>query len=565
MFRAYDPEGDRLVAVKLFRLDLPPERVHQLVAEFEALIAACPSHPAIAVPIATGISGVNAYLVQEFIAAESLDVALRDGPLPVASLLGVVSQLAAALDAAAASGVDHGGVHPRDVLLSNDEVRLTGLGVARAVEKVGVPAPVRRPYTAPERVYNAPWDRHADIFSLAALVYEVISGRRVSGMGAQAVESLTEVPGGDLKQLRSVFARALDENPDERYDSAAAFADALRGGFADNVVVSEPLGSDRETPVEPPVRIRRSRAKLRLATPQPAVEPAGAPTDEGRPPTDDRRLPTEEPLLPLDAGETTVELNLRALDQPTEEIRFDTIEAVRIEPVPVPEPEPVLAAPMITDDAPTVLVSAPRRDPEPALTINRDAAVEFSHAIEEPSPPVFSALERSRSAMWPLLLALFVGVSLGFAGGYGFGTRDRTTAAGQTGQEARDGQVGPIGQPLAASPAAAAPEAPAPAARKAPEPAAPKTSAAAAPKPTVAATAKPSTSAVPGALSIVSRPAGARVFLDSRAVGSTPLSLKRVAAGAHNIRVERAGFRVWTGSVKIVPGQRARISASLEK
>jgi serine/threonine protein kinase len=45
VFRAYDAERERLVAVKLFRLDLPPERVHQLVDAFERLIAAELNHP----------------------------------------------------------------------------------------------------------------------------------------------------------------------------------------------------------------------------------------------------------------------------------------------------------------------------------------------------------------------------------------------------------------------------------------------------------------------------------------------------------------------------------------
>jgi hypothetical protein len=47
VFRAYDSARERLVAVKLFKLDLPPERGHQLVAEFERLIAANLSHPAV--------------------------------------------------------------------------------------------------------------------------------------------------------------------------------------------------------------------------------------------------------------------------------------------------------------------------------------------------------------------------------------------------------------------------------------------------------------------------------------------------------------------------------------
>src|SRR2546428_533763 len=153
VFRAYDPEREALVAVKLFKLDLPPERVHQLVAEFERLIDAALIHDAIARPLATGIMESSAYPAQEYISAESLDLAVREyGPAPAGDALRVTTQLAGALDFAAVVNIHHGGLHPRDVLLSPDATKLTGIGVARALEQVGVTAPVRRPYSAPERI-----------------------------------------------------------------------------------------------------------------------------------------------------------------------------------------------------------------------------------------------------------------------------------------------------------------------------------------------------------------------------------------------------------------------------
>jgi len=191
VFRAYDPEGERLVAVKLFRLDLPPERVHQLVAEFEAVVAARLTHPAIAAPVATGIVEASAYLAQEFVPAESLDTVIREhGALSVADALRAAEQLAGALDFAAAADVEHGGLHPRDVLLQGDQARLAGFGVVRALERVGVAAPVRRPYTAPERIGGTVWSNRADVFSLAALVHEMLWARRVSGMLLRILRSL---------------------------------------------------------------------------------------------------------------------------------------------------------------------------------------------------------------------------------------------------------------------------------------------------------------------------------------------------------------------------------------
>ena len=122
-------------------------------AAFERLIAADLTHPALAAPLAAGIADVAAYLAQDYVGAESLDLAVREhGAAPPADALRVAVQLADALDCAAAVNIVHGALHPRDVLLSTDDARLTGVGVARALEQVGVTAPVRRPYTAPERM-----------------------------------------------------------------------------------------------------------------------------------------------------------------------------------------------------------------------------------------------------------------------------------------------------------------------------------------------------------------------------------------------------------------------------
>ena len=129
----------------------------------------------------------------------SLDLAVREyGPAPIADALRVAAQLAGALDFAAAVQITHGALHPRDVLLSSDDTRLTGVGVTRALHRIGVVAPVRRPYTAPERIAGAEWDRRADVFSLAALMHELIWARRVSGLGSRAADNLTDIEGARL-------------------------------------------------------------------------------------------------------------------------------------------------------------------------------------------------------------------------------------------------------------------------------------------------------------------------------------------------------------------------------
>jgi hypothetical protein len=504
VFRAYDSARERLVAVKVFKLDLPPERGHQLVAEFERLIAADLTHPGLAAPLATGISDVSAFLVQDYVAADSLDLAIREqGPAPTAHVLRVAAQLAGALDFAATVGFTHGALHPRDVLLSPDDTRLTGLGVTHALGRIGVAAPVRRPYTAPERLAGGAWDRRADVFSLAALMHELMWGRRVSGLGAQAAESLTEIAGANLPALRATFACALAERPAERYETAMEFAEAVRNACADVAVAPGPAAP---APKRRAVREAAPRLPLDDEVDVVHVEEAA------------------QAVRPVETEMAESETNVAQGFSPAD-LSMATPGAVEEERYRDVEVAPAMVAPY---DPPLAIPAGPvtGHDREP-----------------------LSALERSRSAVWPLMLALVVGIAIGFAGGYGVGAREQPgtppAAPAQAGREFTDGAVAEVPKPapLTASPAPA----PAPA-----------------PKAEVESPKSDFRAGV-GRLLVRSRPAGARVYMDGKRVGTTPMSLASVPAGAHTFRLEHIGYRRWSSSVRIVAGEQHRVTASLER
>jgi hypothetical protein len=660
VFRAYDSARERLVAVKLFKLDLPPERGHQLVAEFERLIAANLSHPAVAAPLATGISGVSAFLAQDYVAADSLDLAVREyGPAPAGDALRVAAHLAGALDFAAAVQVTHGALHPRDVLLSSDDTRLTGLGIARALERIGVVAPVRRPYTAPERIAGGDWDRRADVFSLAALMHELMWGRRVSGLGAQAAESLTAIVGTDLAALRSVFARALAEKPGDRFETALEFAEALKNACPDVAVALEPApapkarGGREEEPRLPlldPLSLevepgeRRPASASREADEPVVVEAAPPPLASGDAGERRRGAPTREKREAGRPAESAVEQPFSPAEQP---------EDMRVPSARDPDALDLdIAAPPIVE--PEIVLHTPEAYDEPAAV---SAGLITGH-----DPDAETALGRTRSAVWPLVLALVVGIAIGFAGGFFAGSREQpsavaTTAAGTTPAPGREFTE------VAAAPAATAAAAPTSAvgsqksegdvpkaeSRKAEPPArkseppnlkseisnlksqgttgrllvrstpagaevsvdgkdygrtpatvrdlsqgahrltitrpgytpeerrfvitpsrpAPSMTIALAPART---TAPPPRAAAPGAaagfaggLAVDSRPAGAKVFVDGKLVGTTPMVLPSVSAGSHAIRLERDGYQRWSSSVRVVASEQNRVTASLER
>jgi hypothetical protein len=83
------------------------------------------------------------------------------------------------------------------------------------------------------------------------------------------------------------------------------------------------------------------------------------------------------------------------------------------------------------------------------------------------------------------------------------------------------------------------------------------------PAPAAEAPAPRAPSTAAGALSISSRPLGARVLVDGRAVGTTPMKLAGVTPGAHRVRIELAGYRPWTTTVQVGRTGEARVAASL--
>lgn len=465
------------MAIKLFRLDLAPERVHQVVAEFERLLGSALTHPAIAAPLAAGIHDNHAYLALEYVSADSLDVVVRQqGPATPGDALRVAAQLAGGLDFAAVDDIVHGALHPRDVLLTPEATRLTGLGIARAFERVKVAAPVRRPYTPPECIAGAAWDRRADVFSLAALMHEMLWGRRVSATGAQAGESLTELAGGDLDALRALFARALAEQPADRFETALEFAEGLKQAFP-KVVLAVP-------------RVQRS-------TPQ-----AAALTEP--------RLPLEEPEAePVELGvQTGVVHAFRPAESPED---LDIREATNVR-FQVVESPPAIADPTPPDES---RVTA-------GLMNGYPGARAF-------------ALEQSRSAVWPLALALVVGAAIGFGGGYFFANYERAIAP-ETVDTVASAEPPPSSgrewtESAVSEPAAAA----------APEPAA-KPDTVTTPAPRVPAVANTQSAAASGRLLVRSTPAGARVFVDGREHGKTPLTVGDLAQGVHRVRVVREGY-----------------------
>ena len=269
VFRTYEPTRDRLVAVKVFRLDITPEQAAALAEELGRATEAGLFHESIVEPVAAGLEGTVAYRAEEYVAAESLDVAMRHyAPAALDKALPFITQLATAIDTARAAGVGHGALHPRDIFVTPDEARATGFGVVDALERLGLRAPVRRPYSPPERIAGKAWSTQADVFSLGAIAFELLTGRRPSGLGDQMGALSGANMGTHHDAIRAVLARAMNEDPASRYATAGAFASAL--GAAAGISAGIPAETSLLKSVAPVAE--PAKAALEPEPAEPAIE-----------------------------------------------------------------------------------------------------------------------------------------------------------------------------------------------------------------------------------------------------------------------------------------------------
>ena len=253
VFRTYDPDRDRLVAVKAFTVDFTREQASLFVDSLKEIIEVGLVHPAIVEPLDAGLQDGTPFIAQEYVTAEPLNMAVRHyAPAQPQRLLTFVRQLAAAVDFAHARGIVHGTMHLQDVFVTPDNARTTGFGVASALEHVGLRVPVRPPYTAPEMIAGRRWGPDADKFAVAAIAYELLTGKPVAGPAEEVLVRLLQVETADLADLaglQQAFRNALAEDPALRPASAMGFVGALGDALEVNADDTKPAEatSDRHT------------------------------------------------------------------------------------------------------------------------------------------------------------------------------------------------------------------------------------------------------------------------------------------------------------------------------
>ncbi|MHA7651590.1 nSTAND1 domain-containing NTPase [Mycobacterium sp. ML4] len=319
VYKAHDTIMGRDVAIKILPADRGRDAHFRERFSREALICARLTEPHI-IPIHdTGEIDGRLYLVMPIINGVDVDTALRrDGPMAPAQAVRVVEQIAAALDAAHAHGLVHRDVKPSNALIADhDFVYLIDFGVAydssaakltTAGRTVGTWA-----YMAPERLMTDVADARTDVYALACMLYECLTGERpfAGDLVAQQMTAHLTAPPPRPSERRSgvpvgfddVVARGMAKEPGERYPSAGDLAAAAAAALATPV-----RGSSGDTahpgqvaPVNPGEAPRSGAARPGLDSPRGAIGAASFPWP---PPSEPDRPPYRgwEPFQPIDAG-----------------------------------------------------------------------------------------------------------------------------------------------------------------------------------------------------------------------------------------------------------------------
>lgn len=246
--RAYDTAHDRVVALKRLSEPFVADEAYRARFRRESQIVARLREPHV-IPIhAFGEIDGRLYLDMRLVEGTDLKDLLAAGPMPPARALALLAQVAGALDAAHADGLVHRDVKPSNILVTPaDFVYLVDFGIARsagpdatAITQSGAVIGTLD-YMAPERFGDAPVDGRVDVYALACVLFECLTGRRPFPAAeplAQVRAHLQDPPprasalANLPPALDDVLLRGMAKDPAERFATAGQLIAAARQALA---------------------------------------------------------------------------------------------------------------------------------------------------------------------------------------------------------------------------------------------------------------------------------------------------------------------------------------------
>ena len=235
-YRGRDRLLGRQVAIKVMRPELAASEPFLARFRREARAAAGIIHEHIAAVYDTGSDGPYHYIVMEYVDGESLKHRVRrEGPLPLAEALRIATETAEALEAAHQAGVVHRDIKPHNILLGREgQVKVTDFGIAGAAfsaaqaETSTIVGSVH--YLSPEQARGDAVGPQADLYSLGATLFEMLTGRppfdggdRIAILHKHIYDlppRVTELRPGLPAEVDSIVAHCLEKDLSRRFASA---------------------------------------------------------------------------------------------------------------------------------------------------------------------------------------------------------------------------------------------------------------------------------------------------------------------------------------------------------
>ena len=257
VYRARDTRLRREVAIKVLPAHLATDTDRLARLEQEARAAASLNHPNILVVFDIG-AGDRPFIVTELLDGETLAETLARGPLAPKTALGLAMQVAHGLAAAHRKGIVHRDLKPDNIFVTRDgRAKILDFGLAKLADPVvgeltthAVTEPGRVlgtvAYMSPEQVRGQVLDHRSDIFSLGAVLHQMLAGqppfRRASGADTMSAILRDDPPGlgavrGIPAPVERLIQRCLAKDPDQRFQDADDIAFAL-DTFASPAAVS---------------------------------------------------------------------------------------------------------------------------------------------------------------------------------------------------------------------------------------------------------------------------------------------------------------------------------------
>ena len=263
VYLANDERLGRQVAVKLLHPSLAGDPSFVERFRREAQSAAGLNHPSIAAVYDWGADAGDHYLVMEYVPGSTLkEVILRRGRRPEREALHVCREIAAALNAAHRHLVVHRDVKPQNVLLDTEGgVKVVDFGIALAtgesqLTRTGTILGSAH-YASPEQIQRQPVDARSDLYSLGAVLYELLTGRppfmadSPVAIAWQHVHESPEPPSvsapGVSDAAERITLKALGKDPSRRYQTASELI-----ADVDAALSGRPLSAGAVAPVVPP-------------------------------------------------------------------------------------------------------------------------------------------------------------------------------------------------------------------------------------------------------------------------------------------------------------------------